>query len=441
MPVERSPDRLLIIAFAAVAAGFIGVTAYSESRVARLDIEARSIATDTTPAIQRLATARAELRFLENALRRRATDPSSVPPEMVNQSLARLQKDLSAYFALPVQPAEEAPSTALRTDFAALSQTVERALTLPGPSSLVGLDVALGRADGHIIELLDVNADAARLAALHIEEARKRAAQLTFALDALVLLFTALAAWLVRTNLQIRERMMARRLAELEQFATRVAHDVLSPLSAVNIALDLGASRAPDEQVARMMERGRGGLKRVRRVVDGLLGFARAGAGPEPGARARVREVVTDVVAGCQPAAEEARVALTAESGAVLSSEKAEVACSPGVLTSLLMNLIGNALKYMDEVKERRVTVRVLDRGHALRFEVEDTGPGLPPELGARVFQPYVRASQEQPGLGLGLATVMRLAQGHGGRVGVEATPGHGCRFWFELPRAEPATS
>ena len=64
-----------------------------------------------------------------------------------------------------------------------------------------------------------------------------------------------------------------------------------------------------------------------------------------------------------------------------------------------------------------------------------DTGPGLHPGMGASVFDPYVRGKDHtQPGIGLGLATVKRIAQSHGGSVGVKSEPGHGARFWVELP-------
>ena len=114
-------------------------------------------------------------------------------------------------------------------------------------------------------------------------------------------------------------------------------------------------------------------------------------------------------------------------------------ACSPGILGSLVSNLVHNAIKYLGDRSERRITVRVLERGAMVRFEVEDTGPGLPPDLERTVFDAYVRARGTLlPGFGLGLATVKKAAEAHGGRVGVRSVVGRGCLFWFELPLAAP---
>src|SRR6185437_13059030 len=67
------------------------------------------------------------------------------------------------------------------------------------------------------------------------------------------------------------------------------------------------------------------------------------------------------------------------------------VAVSPGVLTTLIANLARNAIKYLGDAPVRRVVLRVLDAGDAVCVEVEDTGPGVSPELEGVIFQPYVR--------------------------------------------------
>jgi signal transduction histidine kinase len=115
------------------------------------------------------------------------------------------------------------------------------------------------------------------------------------------------------------------------------------------------------------------------------------------------------------------------------------VACCPGVLSTILSNLLGNAAKYTRGSPVRRITVRALRIGGMTRIEVEDTGPGVPPDLEASIFEPYVRApSATQPGLGLGLATVKRLVDGHGGAVGVRRAAQGGAIFYLELPLVPP---
>lgn len=114
----------------------------------------------------------------------------------------------------------------------------------------------------------------------------------------------------------------------------------------------------------------------------------------------------------------------------------ATVQCSEGVLTSLVANVVRNALKYMGDAEVRCVTLSASDAGACWRVAVADTGPGIPDAKRNILFEPYVRGSSAEPGIGLGLATVKRLAEAHGGRVGVDSHPGDGATFWFELPKA-----
>jgi signal transduction histidine kinase len=96
---------------------------------------------------------------------------------------------------------------------------------------------------------------------------------------------------------------------------------------------------------------------------------------------------------------------------------------------------VRNAIKYMGARPTRKIVVRASPAGHFARLEVEDTGPGIPAEIKATLFEPFVRGPHEDVnGTGLGLATVKRLVESHGGRVGVESTLGAGTLFWVELP-------
>jgi signal transduction histidine kinase len=277
---------------------------------------------------------------------------------------------------------------------------------------------------------------------MRIQNISGRTRQLVFGLDVLCGLATVAAAVLLWRALRGHHRLLRehqstleRRAAEMEAFASRVAHDIKGPLSAVSLSLDRAIRHATEEPLAGVIARGRRGVERVVVIIDGLLGFARAGARPEPGARAELGEVVADVLAAHRSDADAVACELATELPAT-----APIACSAGVLTSLLTNMVGNAIKYIGSGPARRVVVRAMDRGDAIRVEVQDTGPGIPAHLREAVFQPYVRVGDTSAaGIGLGLATVKRLVEGHGGRVGVDAALARGSIFWFELPKAPPA--
>ncbi len=143
--------------------------------------------------------------------------------------------------------------------------------------------------------------------------------------------------------------------------------------------------------------------------------------------------LVADLVEELRPSAEEKGVELLVEHR---GPSPLEVACSPGVLMSLVSNLVGNGIKYIGDAPFKRVTILSIAVGRTVRVEVRDTGPGVPVALRDRIFDPYVRgADSSVPGMGLGLATVRRLTEAHAGTVGVEGAEGQGSLFWFELPR------
>jgi signal transduction histidine kinase len=174
--------------------------------------------------------------------------------------------------------------------------------------------------------------------------------------------------------------------------------------------------------------------QRMDRVIEGLLGFAIAGAQLENGVTADVRDAIDGVVSDLRPVADKAQTQLVVEAGTDL-----EVACMPGALASAIANLVGNAVKYIADgtATERRVIIRATAPDDRVRIEVEDNGPGLRPGTEQEVFEAFHRAtSGKQPGLGIGLATVKRIAEAHRGRVGVINRPGAGATFWIELPRA-----
>jgi len=437
--------RILVAAFVAVVAAFIGSTVLVQHQALEIDQDAARIARDTAPGIQVVSDLRAEVRELQSSVIRTIENGADTA---VVQSRRRVDRLLEEAVALPTDAAEATLLGKLHSAVRAFDEAAERALEqarsghLEAARQTMRADMArtAETAVSAANDLVQYDVEASEDAARKIESARRRGNRIAWQLDALCVGIAAFAAWLtVRAMRQMQRAqqehhdLARRRAEELEQFASRVAHDVLSPLSAVGMALGVVEKNPAHARDA--LERANASVSRVRRIVDGLLEFARSGARPEAGARADVRAVTAGLLDELGPFAAQRHATLSFE-----EIPECAVACSPGVLLSLLGNLLRNGLKYLGNAEVREVSLRVRRRRGRVLFEVEDTGPGIPASLGTRIFEPYVRGPNTgAPGIGLGLATVKRLVESHGGTLGVRAGSRNGALFWFELDEAAPS--
>jgi signal transduction histidine kinase len=438
-----SSKWVIVVTLAVVVVSFVGGSGYGEYRASRTHALTTEIATNESPSIQHLAAARAELRDLQRLLNAhvlRASTGQGTENESLKEVRERLRDHLESYFSLPALRGERElwgriDKELIDVDVLAgriLEETAARRYSAARALLIGELPTAIDEESDAILSAIQINAARVREVAGEIDGERRRRLLWVFGLDGIsVALAIALAVLALRT-VASKEAVMRRRSEELEGFAGRVAHDLLSPIAAVEMSV---ASVARSEGARReaSLARAQRGLARTRSLIDDLLGFAQAGARPLPGAVAPVTRVVEGVLEEMRQPAIERGVSIHVD----LPPPPLAVRCAPGVLASLLSNLVRNAIKHMGERPRREVQVSAFSVGGRVRFEVVDSGPGLPPELGSRVFDPYVRgAGTSTPGLGLGLATVRRLAEGHDGRYGFYSQPGAGALFWFELPAA-----
>ena len=445
--------RALLLAFCAVVICFVGSTVYTQTRVTQLDDAAWTIANVAAVRIQALASLRAETHDLVQQL----TDcVNRAQGELLDCGRVRATKEkiegeLQSYRSLPADPSHRDLREQIEEKIAALLNAVERTLKEvdrgdPARARQVHDSEVRPALDGTraaLIESIERNAEQARRLALSIRSIRSQSTFAAYALDAMNVALGGIAIALAIAQLrrytqlmESRRQLLERRAEELESFAGRVAHDVVSPLSAVSTflaILDRHLPSAEEDKLRFGLDRAKRGLMRSTRIVSDLLDFAKA-ARPADGASAALVEVLEGLSEELKPLAREAGVELRIE----FPREPCVVSCSPGVLMSLVDNLARNAIKYTADSQVRKVTIRAHIKRTTVRIEVADTGPGIPAEAQALVFEPFVRTSSAEgkPGTGLGLATVKRLATAHNGSVGVESTPGHGSVFWFELPRA-----
>ena len=430
----------LVVSYVLAVGCFVGSTLYSEAISRSVSDAALSIATNAMPSIENLTNTRAELRQLDLALSRYAETRSLADREEVMATRTRIESAFERYLGLPVYPGERLLMADMHHSLAAVERTVDDVLAgrvVDPHDTFAG---AMNAATESVRRTVDFNADRGRELAIRIERGHKHAWRAALLLDLLSTLFTALAAFFTLRTLahysrvvDERNRLAARRAEELEMFAGRVAHDVLGPLSATRMAIGFVSGRIDEPVLRRSLDRGERGIARVAVIVDGLLRFARAGAQPEPGVSSALAPVLEGVIGDLQPLAAEAHITLTLH-----APPSCRVFGHAGVIASVVENLVRNAIKYMGDAAERRIDVRVAAREQRVRIEVTDTGPGIAPSLLETIFDPHVRGKTHgQPGIGLGLATVKRIVESHGGSVGVRSRLGGGSTFWCELPRAD----
>jgi signal transduction histidine kinase len=445
--------RFLLGAFAVVAVTFFTANVVTQRAMHEVDVASDAIAFDSAPSIQHLAAVRTAVRHVEFLVGTAVMGGGGERNHAgIEQALAQLTQEANAYLSLPTFAGEKDSWGELNSSIIDFEGAVQRAVAQldagAAQASRAGLPLVADKADrvsAAATRAIEFNAQNGRELALRIKAVRRNAGWIGYALNTSCVLFAVLAALLVRRQLrrysalvEDHASLQESRAKELEAFAARAAHDILNPVSATQMALALAVKRDIDDvRVRELVDRALSNQKRVRNIIDGLLQFARAGARPTPGAQADIGAVITDVTAGVQPAAVRAGIELRVE-----DLPRCGAACSVGVLTSVVSNLEHNAVKYMGEREVRNITVRAVARGAFVRVEVEDTGPGIPRDTVDDIFLPYVRgATHGKEGLGLGLATVKRLCEAHGGRVGVRSGVGQGSLFWIELPLATSTPS
>ena len=430
-----APPRPLIISFAALVVGFVLATSSAEWSQVRIRRAASSISTNSAASVHQLSNTRSILRPFEVMVDDYVDRPLPAARVRIQQVRRDLALSWDTYQHLPTYPGERDLWGEVEQSFVRVDECLSQIFSGNDPLATLEktfkphvdlLDRALARIERF-------NGDNGLLLVQQIDRDSRRSIFLAFTLDAACAALAAVfAVLLVRAENRYRQAM-ARRSEELEIFASRVAHDILSPLNVIGMFIEvLSHHEKLEERLERLKGLARTSLDRTALIVNDLLEFARAGARPVVGAHADVQVVVQEVSEELQASAAEKQIALSFEPVGKLS-----VACSPGVLTSVVSNLVRNAIRYMNGSGARFVRIRAHPAGPMVRLEVEDSGPGVPAALAPVLFEPYVRgAGAPGQGIGLGLATVKRFVDSHGGRVGVVTSRPRGRLFWVELPAA-----
>ena len=223
-----------------------------------------------------------------------------------------------------------------------------------------------------------------------------------------------------------------RALEAQRQFVADAAHELRSPLTAVQLQLQLVKRADSTEERALALDRLERGIQRSTRLVQQLLTLARQDPQDADASSTAIDldRLAREVIADFEPMAQRDGLALTLDSEGPL-----QVRGDRESLRVMLGNLVDNAIRY---TSQGSVTVRMRAKEKAVVLEVEDTGAGIPADERARVFDRFYRVpgqKADDEGSGLGLAIVKRVADRHGAGVTLDSGPGgSGLRVTVELP-------
>src|ERR1700690_1907430 len=226
---------------------------------------------------------------------------------------------------------------------------------------------------------------------------------------------------------------------ELEAFSYSVSHDLRAPLRHISgfsrlLEEELGANLNPN--MRHYLDRIQTGIQKMGLLVDELLKLAQVGRHvlrPEP---TQLKSIVAEVIAILQPDSEGRQVEW-------LVHDLPVVECDPVLVKQVLQNLLANALKFTRPRGRAVIEVSHKEEEGQLVFMVRDNGVGFSMKYVDKLFGVFQRlhSADQFEGTGIGLATVQRIVDRHGGRVWAEAEVDKGATFYFTLGAGKQAES
>jgi signal transduction histidine kinase len=258
-----------------------------------------------------------------------------------------------------------------------------------------------------------------------------------------------LVAWMSASLQQAKRK--AERLLDEANRATRmrddlvamVSHDLKNPLSAIDLAVTgmVRSFRESAEDNAKLLQQAefiKISSSRMKKLVDDLLDLAKMDTGHFSVELAPCPDytIIKEVLDLLGPLARQKAIGIEIDP----SPTACTILCDKDRILQVLSNLIGNAIKFTPEGGLIQVRIRPQDK--QVRFEISDTGPGIPEEQIPHLFDRYWQAKQTQRhGTGLGLSIAKGIINAHGGKIWVESRVGEGSTFYFTLSRSEAGST
>jgi two-component system, NtrC family, sensor kinase len=227
---------------------------------------------------------------------------------------------------------------------------------------------------------------------------------------------------------------LERKNKELEAFSDSVSHDLRAPLRSI----DGFSLLLLEQQGAGLDDKGRDYLQVIRHsaqrmgeLIDDLLKLSRVSRAELHRRHMDLSDVVREIVSSLQKADSGRSAEFIIKGGLHITADES-------LIRIVIENLLGNALKFTSRCANARIEFGSVPSADGQTFYIRDNGAGFSMKYSNKLFRPFQRLHRQSdfPGTGIGLATVQRVIERHGGRVWAESTVGEGAVFFFTVSDA-----
>jgi PAS domain S-box-containing protein len=242
------------------------------------------------------------------------------------------------------------------------------------------------------------------------------------------------------------EELVAQRTAdlqasnkELESYSYSIAHDLRAPLRAITSFSQILKEDTKDKLTADDLEH----LNRVivagikmAHLIDDILELARITRKEIRFSQVNLSHICNEILARLKHSHPDRKVQCQVQENLLVSGDARLLECA-------LQNLVENAWKFTRDKASATIEIGAIEKGGVMHYYVKDNGIGFDTQYSEKLFQPFHRlhSAEDYEGTGVGLATVRRIIQRHGGRVWAESQKQQGATFYFTLPLKSPGIS
>ncbi|MFQ5456660.1 MAG: ATP-binding protein, partial [Nitrospirota bacterium] len=244
-------------------------------------------------------------------------------------------------------------------------------------------------------------------------------------------------------DLREKNKELKRKNVELESFAYSISHDLKNPLISIqgfaNILMKDRCRKFSQEEFC-YLNRIKKNTEFMERLITSILELCRASRAEEKTEDVSVLKVIKEVTTHYQKELNDKQIKI------ILPEKMCVVKYHPQRLYEVFSNLIGNAIKFMDDKDNKEIRIEDEERGDNIQITVKDNGIGIDEIYHEKIFEPFHRLNknEEIKGNGIGLTIVKRIIENYGGKIWVDSEPNKGTTFYFTMKintvRAEKKT-